>query len=441
MPPWLGTGSGVFDCTRLLWRAFGFKMKAAVRRHRSLPLVSSGGFLFKDFLDAVHQFLRAEGFCQVIIHLGNMQSENAVDVLSLCSYHDDGNVAGGFIGLHLLVYFPPVHYGHHQIEQHQIRMNLPDLTNSLHASGCSLHIVTTTTKYQPHQIDHFRFVFDAEDGFFAHAAPKIEIKCTIKEGVNLIKIITWNVNGIRALLRKGLLRWAFEQQPDLLCLQEIKARPEQLNPALSKELNLPYAWNPAQRPGYSGVVTFYLNEPRDIVMGMGDPRYDVEGRIVQTIQRGFRLLNVYFPSGSSGRTRVDYKLAFYGQLLDVCDALHKRGEHLVIAGEVNTAHQPIDLKYPKQNRNTSGFLPEEREWIQRYLEHGFVDAFRHLHPEKAQYTWWTNRVNARERGIGWRLDYFLVSSRLFPHVRDVVIHDEVPGSDHCPVEMLLDTLD
>lgn len=253
--------------------------------------------------------------------------------------------------------------------------------------------------------------------------------------------MTWNVNGIRALLKKGALEWAFGQTPDLLCLQEVKARPEQLNPDLSTALSLPYGWNPAQRAGYSGVVTFYSNKPQEISLGIGDHLYDVEGRVIQTVQHGFRLFNVYFPSGSSGRERVEYKLAFYERLLEVCDTLHQRGEQLVIAGDFNTAHQPIDLKYPKQNRATSGFLPQEREWVQRYLDHGFVDAFRHLYPQRIQYTWWTNRVKARERSIGWRLDYFLVSTQLLPRVKDVIIHDEVSGSDHCPVEMLLDAPD
>ncbi len=253
-----------------------------------------------------------------------------------------------------------------------------------------------------------------------------------------MKIITWNVNGIRAALGKAALDWAFAQQPEAMCLQEVKARPGQLSDAQRAALKLPYAWNPAERAGYSGVTTFYKNEPAEIVMGMDKPIFDVEGRVIQTVQAGFRLFNIYFPSGQRGQERVDFKLAFYAHLMEICDALHKKGESLVLTGDFNTAHQPIDLKFPKENKKTSGFLPEEREWVQKFLDHGFVDVFRHLYPEKVQYTWWTARLNARERGIGWRLDYFLVSKSLLPRVKDVVIHDEVRGSDHCPVELILE---
>ncbi|HET7143387.1 MAG TPA: exodeoxyribonuclease III [Anaerolineales bacterium] len=253
-----------------------------------------------------------------------------------------------------------------------------------------------------------------------------------------MRIITWNINGIRASIGKNALDWAFAQQADALCLQEVKARPEQLNDSQRAALKLPYVWNPAERAGYGGVTTFYKNKPDEIKMGMGEPKFDVEGRVIQTLQSGFRLFNIYFPSGTRGHERVEYKLDFYAHLLKVCDALHKKGESLVLTGDFNTAHQPIDLKNAKQNKNTSGFLPVEREWVQKFLDHGFVDAFRHLYPEKVQYTWWSQVTNARERGIGWRLDYFLVSENLLPRVKDAIIHENVMGSDHCPVELVLD---
>jgi exodeoxyribonuclease-3 len=253
-----------------------------------------------------------------------------------------------------------------------------------------------------------------------------------------MKIITWNVNGIRAALGKNALDWAFARGTDILCLQEVKARPDQLNDTQRAALKLPYAWNPAERPGYSSVATFYQNEPDEIKAGMGEPKFDVEGRVLQTVQAGFRLFNIYFPSGTRGHERVEYKLDFYAHLLKVCNKLHKKGESLVLTGDFNTAHQPIDLKNAKQNQKTSGFLPEEREWVQKFLEQGFVDVFRHLYPEKVQYTWWSQVTNARERGIGWRLDYFLVSKDLLPRVKDVVIHDQVKGSDHCPVELIIE---
>jgi exodeoxyribonuclease-3 len=252
-----------------------------------------------------------------------------------------------------------------------------------------------------------------------------------------MKIITWNVNGIRAALGKRALDWAFAKMPDAVCLQEVKARPEQLKPEQAAQLKMPYVWNPAERAGYSGVATFYRNEPNEIVLGMGDPEFDAEGRVIQTRWGNLRLFNVYFPSGQRGHDRVDFKLRFYARLLELCNSLHSKGERLILTGDFNTAHMPIDLKYPKANVRTSGFLPEEREWVQRYLDNGFADAYRRLYPDRVQYTWWTYRLDARARGIGWRLDYFLVSEPLLPEVKDVTICDQVTGSDHCPVELIL----
>jgi len=174
------------------------------------------------------------------------------------------------------------------------------------------------------------------------------------------------------------------------------------------------------------------------VKGMDGPIFDSEGRIIQTLWADLRLFNIYFPNGQRGQERVNYKLEFYAHLLELCHALHKKGENIIITGDFNTCHMPIDLKNAKANEKTSGFLPEEREWVQKFLDNGFVDVFRHLYPEKVQYTWWTYRLNARTRGIGWRLDYFLVSEALVPRVKDVIIHDNVMGSDHCPVELVLD---
>ena len=192
-----------------------------------------------------------------------------------------------------------------------------------------------------------------------------------------MRIITWNVNGIRAALGKNALAWAFAKDPDILCLQEVKARAEQLNEEQRLLLKLPYSWNAAQRPGYSGVVTFYKKQPDEIVIGMGDDLFDGEGRVIQTVEAGLRLFNIYFPNGQR-QGRVDYKLAFYAHLLKLCDALHKSGEGIIITGDFNTAHMPIDLKNPKQNEKTSGFMPEEREWVQKFLDHGFVDVYRRL---------------------------------------------------------------
>ncbi len=159
--------------------------------------------------------------------------------------------------------------------------------------------------------------------------------------------------------------------------------------------------------------------------------------MVQTHFEDFTLFNIYFPNGGRDHSRVPFKLDFYAALLDLCDQMHASGEQVVICGDINTAHQEIDLKNHKTNHNTTGFLPEERAWISKYLEHGFVDAFRVIYPEKEQYTWWTYIGNARARNVGWRLDYFLVSEGLMDQVRDVVIHDDVMGSDHCPVTLVI----
>jgi exodeoxyribonuclease III len=259
----------------------------------------------------------------------------------------------------------------------------------------------------------------------------------VKKG-NLMRITTWNVNGIRAALNKGFLAWVESEKPDVLCLQEIKARPEQVPEEQRNIDGYQSLWNPAERPGYSGVSTYFRIDPLEIKAGMDNPEFDNEGRVIHSRYPNFHLFNVYFPNGQRGQDRVDYKLRFYGHLLDICDQLHRQGENVIITGDFNTAHTEIDLANPKENSKYSGFLPEEREWVTRYLDHGLVDVFRQLNPDKVQYTWWTYRMNARQRNIGWRLDYFLVTKGLTPNVKDVKIHDDVMGSDHCPVTLYLD---
>ena len=253
-----------------------------------------------------------------------------------------------------------------------------------------------------------------------------------------MKIVTWNVNGLRAALKRDALSAVLSWTPDLLCLQEIKARPEQLT---DEQRNIPgyqVIWNSAERLGFSGVATLAREEPLEIEHGMNVQQFDVEGRVIRTRHPDFLLYNIYFPNGQRGKDRVDFKLAFYAHLLEICDALHAAGENVIITGDFNTAHQPIDLKNPKENETTSGFLPEEREWVQQFLDHGFVDVYRKLYPEREQYTWWTYRFNARQRGIGWRIDYFLVSEKLVWRVKDVIIHEDITGSDHCPVELVIE---
>ena len=255
----------------------------------------------------------------------------------------------------------------------------------------------------------------------------------------MMRITTWNVNGLRAVLNKGAGDWFTSHAPDVLCLQEIKSRPEQIDPQAMKAFNLYHAcWNPAERPGYSGVVSFSIKQPLEQHLGLGRDDFDREGRVIWQRCEDFILFNIYFPNGQRDQGRLQFKLDFYAFLLELCSQLHAQGEKIIITGDINTSHQEIDLKNPKGNQNTSGFLPEERAWIDRYLEAGFVDAYRRLYPEKIEYTWWTYVTKARERNVGWRLDYFLVSEALMPRVKDVIIHGEVMGSDHCPVTLIID---
>jgi exodeoxyribonuclease-3 len=254
-----------------------------------------------------------------------------------------------------------------------------------------------------------------------------------------VKLISWNVNGIRAVARKGFLDWLASESPDVLCAQETKAHPEQLTKKLRQPPGYYSHWNSAERKGYSGVVTFSKTEPLRVQAGFGIEEFDVEGRVLMTEHPGFKLFNVYFPNGKRSQERLDYKLRFYAAFLDYCDTLHAQGERLIVCGDVNTAHKEIDLARPKQNEKVSGFLPEEREWVDRYLSHGFVDAFRALHPdEPEQYTWWHYITNARARNVGWRIDYHLISENLMPAVTDANILSDVMGSDHCPIVLELD---
>lgn len=253
-----------------------------------------------------------------------------------------------------------------------------------------------------------------------------------------MKITTWNVNGYRAVLRKGFKEAILSLDPDMLFVQEIKAKTEQLT---DEDMDLPgyvSMWNPAERPGYSGVALFVKGDRVEHRFGLGVEEFDGEGRVIEARLNNLSIFGIYFPNGQRGQERVDYKLRFYAELLRQCDEMHKAGRQIIITGDFNTAHNEIDLANPKENAETSGFLPEERVWIDHYLEHNFVDAFRELYPDKVQYSWWTYRVNARARGIGWRLDYYLISKELMPTVKDVIIHDQIMGSDHCPVSLIID---
>ncbi len=252
-----------------------------------------------------------------------------------------------------------------------------------------------------------------------------------------MKLLCWNVNGIRAVKNKGFLEWLHKESPDVLCLQETKAHPEQLDKDLLEPEGYHPYWNSPERKGYGGVATFSRDKPLRAQYDLGAVNLDLEGRVIITEHPGFILFNIYFPNGKLGEERLKYKLDFYEAFLQYVDSLKAKGEKLVICGDVNTAHNEIDLARPKANAKVSGFLPVERAWIDKFIAHGFVDAFRHFNKEPDQYTWWDLKTGARARNIGWRLDYFFVSENLLPSVTRVFIMSGVMGSDHCPVGLIL----
>ncbi len=253
------------------------------------------------------------------------------------------------------------------------------------------------------------------------------------------RLLSWNVNGIRAVERKGFLKWLQDVAPDVLCLQETKAVPEQLSETLLSPSGYHVYWDFGERRGYSGVSVFSREEPTEVARGFGVERFDTEGRVLVARYPGFVLFNVYFPNGQSGDERLQYKLQFYDAFLDHIVALRKKGEKLVICGDYNTAHTELDLARPKDNAKRSGFLPIEREWLDRLVASGFVDTFRMFNSEGGHYTYWDMKTRARERNVGWRLDYFFVSDNLQDAVVDASILGEVTGSDHCPVSLTLTT--
>ncbi len=253
----------------------------------------------------------------------------------------------------------------------------------------------------------------------------------------MIKIISWNVNGIRAVSKKGFLDWLSRESPDILCLQEIKAHLSQIPAEILALSGYTSYWNPAVRPGYSGVGTLTRVKPTAVKKGIGVGSFDYEGRVLETEFSDFTLLNIYFPNGGMNPERLRFKLDFYDEALKYFLKLRKKGKKLVICGDYNTAHQPIDLKNPKENENTSGFMPVERAWLDKLISSGFVDTFRVFDQSAEQYSWWDMRTRARERNAGWRIDYHFISEDLKPRLEGAFISPEVTGSDHCPVGVLL----
>jgi exodeoxyribonuclease-3 len=246
-------------------------------------------------------------------------------------------------------------------------------------------------------------------------------------------IITYNINGIRAALKKDLNGWLAFSDADIVCLQEIKAKPEQFDEKAFNAIGYSCYVNSAEKPGYSGVAILSKIKPNHIEYGCGIEKIDFEGRIIRADYDNFSVMSVYFPSGSSGEVRQSFKMEFLRQFQTYINILKKTIPNLIISGDYNICHTSIDIHNPIRNKNTSGFLPTEREWVSKFLESGFIDSFRHLNKDPHHYSWWSYRANARVKNLGWRIDYNMISETLLPKLKRALILPQAKHSDHCPV--------
>ena len=248
-----------------------------------------------------------------------------------------------------------------------------------------------------------------------------------------IRIWCWNVNGVRAVHRKGFKNWFITEKPDILCIQETKADRKQFPPDIRNVEGYQTYFSEADRKGYSGVAIYTNIKPKTVKTGFGIDEFDREGRILIADYIDFVLFNIYFPNGKRSPERLQFKMDFYDTFLEYVNELKDEGRNVVVCGDVNTAHKEIDIARPKENEKISGFLPEERAWIDKFLSDGYVDTFREFNKEPDQYSWWSYRTKARERNVGWRLDYFFVNRELMEHVESSYILSDVMGSDHAPI--------
>ena len=253
-----------------------------------------------------------------------------------------------------------------------------------------------------------------------------------------VKIISYNVNGIRAAIKKGLVDWIKANDFDIICVQETKAMKEQTSVVLFEELGYTHHWHSAEKKGYSGVATFSKSTPNNIIAGCGIDKYDKEGRILRTDFGNWTLLNCYFPSGTSGDERQAFKYEFLDDFFIWANDLKKERPNLIILGDYNIAHTEIDIHNPVSNKKSSGFLPEERAWLTKWFENGFSDSFRHKHPDKVEYSWWSFRANARANNKGWRIDYQSVTDNLRDKILQAHHLNDAKHSDHCPVFLEID---
>ena len=252
-----------------------------------------------------------------------------------------------------------------------------------------------------------------------------------------MKIISYNVNGIRAALKKGFEEWLTEENPDILCLQELKALPEQV-PDFYTELGYEMYWESAEKKGYSGVAILTKQSPKQVVNGCGNELYDNEGRVIRCDYEDFSVMSVYMPSGTSGDIRQDFKYEWLDFFYDYAQKVRKEQPNLIICGDYNIAHTEIDIHNPVSNKNSSGFLPEEREWLTKYVASGFIDTFREFNPDPHHYSWWSYRANARANNKGWRIDYLMATEQMKNRLSAGRILPDVKHSDHCPIVLEID---
>jgi|ERR1035437_365908 exodeoxyribonuclease-3 len=256
-----------------------------------------------------------------------------------------------------------------------------------------------------------------------------------------MRIISWNVNGLRANVKKGAFDWFLKESPDMYCIQETKAHPDQLEESVRNPKGYQSFFDHSKgRKGYSGVAVYVKDsfKVKKVEYGFGIPELDQEGRFLAIFLEKFVLINTYFPNGGGGPERLEYKLKFYDAFLNYINALKKNGSHIIFCGDVNTAHTEIDLARPKENQENTGFLPIERKWMDDVIDAGYIDIFRNKYPnDLGKYTYWDIKTFARDRNVGWRIDYFFITKGLEPLVNKVKILDDVMGSDHCPIELVL----
>lgn len=248
-----------------------------------------------------------------------------------------------------------------------------------------------------------------------------------------MRLLSWNVNGLRAIYKKNFLEWFDSEQADIYCIQETKSHLDQLPKKLIERPDYKGYFAQAERKGYSGVALWSKIKPEKVSYELGLPRFNNEGRLIEAVYEDFTLFNVYFPNGKASRERLQFKMDYYETFLKRMSDLLREDKKIVICGDVNTAHQEIDLARPKENEKVSGFLPIEREWIDRLLDLGFIDTFRYFQKEPGHYSWWDYKTRARERNVGWRIDYFFISNNLKDNLKSAFIESEVMGSDHCPI--------